>query len=69
MDKYIFNQVANAIRVTVNLRANQHFVTFNEFCVNCLGITVPEYEEFFELALIGFKEKYKQHNHEENNKE
>lgn len=38
------------------------------FCIS-QGFTLGEYEEYFELALKGFKDKYNQHNHPENNKE
>ena len=62
MDKKIFNNVAYMI--TKELQRN----SLSELC-NYYGCTIDEFYEFVDdLALIGFKDKYNQHNHPENNK-
>ena len=66
MDKKTFNNVRDYIvRCCVG---DGHF-DFNSRCY-CNEITPSEFYEFIdELALKGFKDKYNQHNHPENNKD
>lgn len=62
MTKREFNQIRELI---VNICNDQNL---DGLCYY-YGITKADFYEFVdELALIGFKEKYNQHNHKEHNK-
>ena len=62
MDKKIFNNISHMISKELSRNS------LTELC-DYYGCTTNEFEEYvYELALIGFKEKYNQHNHSENNK-
>lgn len=63
MDKTIYD---NAVKLITNLC--QGAENLDSLC-HFYGITKKELVEVVDdLSLIGFKEKYKQHNHAENNK-
>jgi len=63
MDKRVFNNVAQMIKNELLEKGN-----LTEICYNN-NITKSDFYEFIDdLALIGFKEKYNQHNHPEHNK-
>lgn len=63
MDKKTFNNVAYMI--TKEITTNNNLA---ELCY-LNKVTPSDFYEFVEeLALVGFKEKYNQHNHKENNK-
>ena len=62
MNKRTFNQVRTLI---VNTCQSENLSQLCYF----YGITKDDFFEFIDdLALIGFKDKYNQHNHPENNK-
>lgn len=63
MDKKTYN---NAVSLLVNLCSKEE--KLDSLC-HFYGITKTELSEVIEdLSLIGFKEKYNQHNHSQNNK-
>ena len=63
MDKKVFNAVREMIVNLLKISPEYPEV----ICKNA-GITMDDlYEYIDDLALIGFKEKYNQHNHPENN--
>ena len=62
MDKRTFNNISYMIYKECRRNDLTKLCTEN-------GITVNEFDEFItDLALRGFKDKYNQHNHPENNK-
>ena len=67
MDKTIFNNVQNMIEKELVNEFKNSSMSLTELC-HTYGCTVSEYHEYLDLALLGFKEKYNQHNHPENNK-
>ncbi len=63
MDKKTFNNISYMIYKECQRDSLQNLC-------DSWGVTVDEFDEFVtDLALRGFKEKYNQHNHPENNKE
>lgn len=63
MNKQNFNNVQNMIEC--ELFKNSKNIPELCYRYNC---TRDEYHEFLELALLGYKEKYNQHNHPEHNR-
>ena len=64
MEKTTYN---NAVKLISNVLDNTD--KLDSLC-HFYGVTYGEVVEVFEdLSLIGFKEKYNQHNHSSNNKE
>jgi len=67
MDKKTFNKIQTLHQEMVLDYIHEHRDGILEtFCIS-QGFTLGEYEEYFELALKGFKDKYNQHNHPEHN--
>ena len=63
MDKKTFNNISYMIYKECRRDSLKNLCDY-------WGVTVDEFDEFVtDLALRGFKEKYNQHNHPENNKD